>query len=79
MSVSSTLRTIDDASEPLRMFGELLEPKIRMLDFAIFFLHSHPSRIVCTPNEITALGFFSSIFVLEQPISILIDLYDRAN
>ena len=36
MSVSSTLQTIDDASEPLRMFGELLEPKIRMLDFAIF-------------------------------------------
>ena len=30
------LRTIDDASEPPRMFGELLEPKIRMLDFAIF-------------------------------------------
>ena len=35
-NVSSIPRTIDNASEPPRMFGELLEPKIWMLDFAIF-------------------------------------------
>ena len=37
-SIFGRLRqTIEDASEPLRMFGERLEPKIRMLDFAIFW------------------------------------------
>ena len=28
--------TIDDAAEPPRMFGELMEPEIQMLDIAIF-------------------------------------------
>ena len=36
-NVSSILRTLDDASEPPCMFGKLLEPKIRMLNFAIIF------------------------------------------
>ena len=47
------LRTIDDASEPPRMFGELLEPKIRMLDFAIFSTFAsfaNRSRVQWNPN-----------------------------
>ena len=46
-NVCSTPRTIDDASEPPRMFGKHLEPKIRMLDFAIFFDFCILSWIVC--------------------------------
>ena len=34
-NVSSISRTIDNVSEPRRMFGKLLEPKIQMLDFVI--------------------------------------------
>ena len=48
-------RTID---EPLRIFGQLLEPKIRMLDFAIF-RPSHPSRIVHVPMK-THIKFLKS-------------------
>ena len=33
--LKTTPQTIDDTFESLCMFGELLEPKIRMLDFAI--------------------------------------------
>ena len=51
-------RTIDDASEPPRMFGDVLEPNIRMLDFATFFdIRILRESLVCPVKTGLKAGF----------------------
>ena len=67
--MSSIPWTIDDASEPMRMFGELLEPKIRILDFAIFLTFtSFTNCLHSRENTPLAYKCHSHAFTYSCPI-----------